>query len=334
MSVLFAATHPERTRALALVGCYAKRIRSEDYPWAPTWEQRLAEIEGVESTWGDPAVAAQLAPSRKDDPVFLSWMSRYMRASASPKAAAALLRMNSMMDVRAVLPTIRVPTLLVYRTDDPDVAVEEGRYIASRIPGSRFVELPGADHLMWTGEADAILDEVEAFLTGARRGPEPDRVLTTVLFTDIVDSTRLASKLGDRAWGERLERHHARVRRELERWRGHEVETAGDGFLATFDGPARAVRCAGAVVEAVHEEGLRIRAGIHTGEVELVDGAVRGIAVHIGARVAALAGPDEVFVSRTVVDLVSGSGLRFEDRGEHRLKGVPGGWQVNSARAD
>jgi class 3 adenylate cyclase len=331
MSVLFAATHPERTRSLALVGCYAKRIRSEEYPWAPTLEQRLAEIESVESTWGDQAVAAQLAPSRKDDPAFLSWMSRYMRASASPRAAAALLRMNSMMDVRAVLPTIRVPTLLVYRTDDPDVAVEEGRYIASRIRDSRFVELPGADHLMWTGEADAILDEVEAFLTGARRGPEPDRVLTTVLFTDIVDSTRLASELGDRAWGERLERHHALVRRELDRWRGREVDTAGDGFLATFDGPARAVRCASAIAEAVHEAGMRIRAGIHTGEVELVEGAVRGIAVHIGARVAAA---DEVLVSRTVVDLVSGSGLRFEDRGEHTLKGVPGGWQVYSARAD
>ncbi len=333
MSVLFAASHPARTLSLVLVGCYAKRVFSEDYPWAPTWEERLAEIEDVERTWGAPSLAAGLAPSRRDDPAFVSWMSRYLRASASPKAAAALLRMNSMVDVRAVLPTIRVPALLVYRTDDPDVSVAEGRYIASRIPGSRLVELPGVDHLMWTGEADAILDEVEAFLTGVRRGPEPDRVLTTVMFTDVVDSTRVAAELGDRAWRERLERHHAVVRRELERWRGREVDTAGDGFLATFDGPARAVRCAQAAALAVHDTGLRIRAGIHTGEVEVVGDAVRGIAVHIGARIAALAGPDDVLVSRTVVDLVSGSGLGFDDRGEHELKGVPGSWQVYAARA-
>jgi class 3 adenylate cyclase len=242
--------------------------------------------------------------------------------------------MNTMIDVREVLPTIRVPTLLVYRRNDPDVRVEEGRYIASRIPGSRLVELPGADHLMWAGDSDAIVDEVEVFLTGTRRGPEPDRVLATVLFTDIARSTELAAELGDRAWRELLDRHHATVRAELGRWRGREVDTAGDGFLATFDGPARAVRCAGAIVEAVRGLGLDVRAGLHTGEVELVEGRVRGIAVHIGARVAALAEPGEVLVSRTVVDLVAGSGVVFTDRGEHELKGVPGTWRLFAAARD
>jgi class 3 adenylate cyclase len=208
------------------------------------------------------------------------------------------------------------------------VDVEEGRYIASRIHGARLVELPGHDHLMWTGNADAIADEVEDFLTGTRRGPEPDRVLATVLFTDIAGSTARAAEIGDRAWKQLIDRHDEAIRRQLDRWRGREVETAGDGFLATFDGPARAVRCATSVVDAVRELGLDVRAGVHTGEVELADGNVRGIAVHIGSRVAALAAPGEVLVSRTVVDLVSGSGIAFTDRGEHSLKGVPNVWQL------
>jgi class 3 adenylate cyclase len=273
-------------------------------------------------------VVKALAPSRADDPAFVSWTKRYFRGSASPRGAAELLRMNSMIDVRDVLPAIRVPALLVYRTGDVDVDVEEGRYIASRIPGARFVELPGADHFLWAGDADAILDEIEGFLTGVRRGPEPERVLATVLFTDIVGSTERAAELGDRAWRELLERHHAAVREELERWRGREVDTAGDGFLAVFDGPARAVRCAESVVHAVREVGLDVRAGVHTGEIELRGSGVAGIAVHIGARVAALGGPGEVLVSRTVVDLVAGSGLRFADRGEHQLKGIPDRWRV------
>jgi len=334
MSVLFAATYPERTATLILVGCYAKRIRSEDYPWAPDLEARRREIEETERAWADPDQVAALAPSRAGDRPFVEWLTRYFRASASPKAAAALLHMNSMIDVREVLPAIRVPTLLLYRTDDADVDVEEGRYIAARIPASRFVELPGTDHLMWTGDADAILDEIESFLTGARRGPEPDRVLTTVLFTDIVGSTERAASLGDREWRGLLERHHAAVRRELDRWRGREIDTAGDGFLATFDGPARAVRCAAAIVETVGPLGIRVRAGVHTGEVELAGPQVRGIAVHIGARVAALAAPGEVLVTRTVVDLVAGSGLAFDDRGERELKGVPGRWQVYAAEAE
>ncbi|HSJ51766.1 MAG TPA: adenylate/guanylate cyclase domain-containing protein [Actinomycetota bacterium] len=261
-------------------------------------------------------------------------MTRYFRAAASPRAAAALLRMNSMIDVREVLPAIRVPTLLLYRTGDHDVRVEEGRYLAARIEGCRLVEFPGSDHLMWAGDSDAILDEIESFLTGARRGPEPDRVLATVLFTDIVGSTERAAALGDRAWRDLLERHHAAVRAQLGRWRGREVDTAGDGFLATFDGPARAVRCADAIVRAVRELGLEVRAGVHTGEVELIGDQVRGIAIHLGARVAALAGPGEVLISRTVADLVAGSGLEFRDRGEHELKGIPGRWRLLALQPD
>ncbi|MGZ5292103.1 MAG: alpha/beta fold hydrolase [Actinomycetota bacterium] len=328
MSVLFAGTYPDRTVALVLLGCYAKRVRSEDYPWAPEWEERRREIERTERDWVDPEEVMKIAPSRRDDPAFVAWMTRYFRASASPKAAAALLRMNTMIDVREVLPSIGVPTLLLYRTDDPDVHVEEGRYIASRIRGSRFVELAGTDHLMWTGDADAVLEEIERFLTGTSRGPDPDRVLATVLFTDVVSSTELAARVGDRAWFELLERHHAVVRREIERWRGREVDTAGDGFLATFDGPARAVRCAAAIVDAVRALGIEVRAGVHTGEVELAGAGVRGIAVHIGARVAGLAAPGQVLVTRTVVDLVAGSGIVFADLGERELKGVPGAWRV------
>jgi class 3 adenylate cyclase len=328
MCVLFSATHPERTTALLLVGSYAKRIRSEDYPWAPTVEERAREIEETEATWGSPEAFRALAPSKENDPDFQRWIGRYLRQSASPKAAAALLRMNTQIDVRNVLPTIGVPTLLLYRTHDADVHVDEGRYVAGRIPGSTFVELPGADHLMWTGDADALLDEVEGFLTGVRRGPDPDRVLATVLFTDVVGSTETATRVGDRAWRSLLERHHQVVRRALARWRGREIDTAGDGFLATFDGPARAIRCAVAATEGIRDLGLQIRAGLHTGEVEIAGGDVRGIAVHIGSRVAGLAAPGEVLVSRTVADLVAGSGIVFAERGEHELKGVSGTWLV------
>ncbi|HET7308638.1 MAG TPA: adenylate/guanylate cyclase domain-containing protein [Actinomycetota bacterium] len=328
MCVLFTATYPERTTALILVGCYAKRIRSDDYPWAPTVEDRARGIEQTEATWGSPEAFRELAPSKERDEAFQRWIGRYLRQSASPKAAAALMRMNTKIDVRDVLPTIGVPTLLLYRTHDADVHVDEGRYIGDRIPGARFVELPGEDHLMWTGDVDALLDEIEEFLTGVRRGPDPDRVLATVLFTDVVGSTETATRLGDRAWRTLLDRHHEVVRRELARWRGREVDTAGDGFLATFDGPARAIRCAVAASEGVRDLGLQIRAGLHTGEVEIAGEDVRGIAVHIGSRVAALAGPDEVLVSRTVADLVAGSGIVLAEHGEHELKGVSGTWLV------
>src|SRR5215831_7720118 len=244
MSTLFAATYPERTVALVTFGIFAKRVFSPDYPWAPTPEQRRQAYELVEREWGRDMDITDLAPSIAGNEVFKRRLATYFRRSASPGAAVALLRMNTEIDVREVLPTIRIPALVLHRAGDRESKIEEGRWIASRIPGARFVELPGEDHLPWVGDQDAVLDEVEEFLTGVRRGPDPDRILATVLFTDVVGSTERASELGDRDWRELLGQHHALVRRELERWRGREVDTAGDGFLATFDGPARAIRCA------------------------------------------------------------------------------------------
>ncbi|MGH2608553.1 MAG: adenylate/guanylate cyclase domain-containing protein [Tepidiformaceae bacterium] len=328
MSMLFSATYPDRTSALVLVGCYAARIRSEDYPWAPDTADRAREFDETERQWADRSMVVSLAPSRATDAAFVTGMTRYFRQAASPKAAAALLRMNTLIDVREILHAIRVPTLLLYRTEDRDVRVEEGRYIAARIPDARLVELPGTDHIMWAGDADAILDEVESFLTGARRGPQPDRVLSTVLFTDLVASTELTASLGDALWRDLLERHDIAIRRELDHWRGREIKTTGDGFLATFDGPARAIRCAVAIRDDLRTLGLEVRAGIHTGEVELLEDDVRGIAVHIGSRIAAIASSGEVLVSGTVADLVHGSGIEFESRGEHDLKGVPGRWRI------
>jgi pimeloyl-ACP methyl ester carboxylesterase len=328
MSVLFAATYPERTTALITLGTFAKRIWSPDYPWAPTPEQRELDYADVERSWGQEIDLDVYAPSMAGDRAFEAWFLRYFRRSASPQAALALLKMNTQADIRNVLPAVRVPTLVMNRVDDRDVNVGEARYIAARIPGAKLVELPGADHTLWVGDVEPLLDEIEEFLTGVRRGPDPDRVLATVLFTDIVGSTERAAAIGDRAWSELVERHHAAVRTELGRFRGREVDTAGDGFLATFDGPARAVRCAGASVEAVRELGLELRAGVHTGEVEVAGEKVRGLAVHIGARVAGLAGAGEILVSSTVKDLVAGSGIEFSERGKHELKGVPGEWQL------
>jgi class 3 adenylate cyclase len=334
MCVLFAATYPERTTALITLGCFAKRRDpDDDYPWAPTAENRETEAKEVELNWGHlrPEDVEYYAPSRVGDEQFVRHLEQYLRRAASPGAAAALVRTNSYIDTREILPTIRVPTLVLHRSGDHDVNVEEGRYIAAKIPGAKFVELPGADHWISAGDTDAIADEIEEFLTGTRPVPEPDRVLATVLFTDIVGSTERAAELGDRRWRDLLASHDSAVRRELERFRGREVDTAGDGFLATFDGPARAVRCALSAGEAVRELGVQIRAGIHTGECELDGPKVRGIAVHTGARIASLAGAGEVLVSQTVKDLVSGSGLAFEERGAHELKGVPGEWRVYAA---
>jgi class 3 adenylate cyclase len=334
MCVLFAATYPERTTTLITLGSFAKRRDpDDDYPWAPTAENREEAAEDVERNWGHfrPEDVEYYAPSRMGDDPFVRNLEQYLRRGASPGAAAALLRMNSYIDVRDVLPTIQVPTLVLHRTGDHDVNVAEGRYLASRVPGAKFVELPGADHWISAGDTDAIADEIEEFLTGTRPIPEPDRVLATVLFTDIVGSTERAAELGDRRWRELVSTHDSAVRRELERFRGREVDTAGDGFLATFDGPARAVRCALSAGEAVQRLGVEIRAGIHTGECELDGPKIRGIAVHTGARIASLAGPGEVLVSQTVKDLVSGSGLAFDDRGVHALKGVPGEWRVYAA---
>jgi len=334
MCMLFAATYPARTTALITLGAFAKRRDpDEDYPWAPSAESREETTEDVERNWGHlrPEDVEYYAPSRVGDEEFIRSFERYFRRGASPGAAAALLRMNSYIDVRSVLPTIQVPTLVLHRTGDHDVKLAEGRYLAERIPGARFVELPGDDHAIAAGDVDGLADEIEEFLTGTRPVPELDRVLATVLFTDIVGSTERAVELGDRRWRDLLREHDATVRRELDRFRGREVDTAGDGFLATFDGPARAVRCAMSAGEAIRELGVEIRAGVHTGECEVDGPKVRGIAVHTGARIASLAGAGEVLVSQTVKDLVSGSGLAFEDRGLHELKGVPGEWRVYAA---
>jgi len=328
MSVLFAATYPQRTRALVTFGVFARRRRSSDYPWAPSDADRAATIEQIERNWVTEELVRPLVPSRADDLAFLGQLATYYRRSASPGAAAQLLRMNTEIDVRAILETIRVPTLVLHRTDDRDARVEEGRWIASRIPGASFLELPGGDHLFWVGDSDAVLAEIEAFLTGVRPAPDPDRVLATVLFTDVVASTATAARLGDRRWREALETHRAEVRTALRRWRGEEIDTAGDGFLAIFDGPARGVRCALAIRDGAGIAGLQVRAGLHTGEVERHAGDVAGLAVHIGSRVMAAAAPGEVVVSSTVKDLVAGSGITFADRGTQVLKGVPDEWRL------
>jgi pimeloyl-ACP methyl ester carboxylesterase len=327
MSVLFAATYPERITALALFGVFAKRIWSPDYPWAPTPEARAREIEELERNWSQRMDLDTLAPS--EDEAFKNRLATYFRRSASPGAAVALLRMNTQIDVRDVLPSIHSPTLVLHRSDDLDVNVAEGRWIADHIPGAKFVELPGDAHTLWGGDTDSVVDEIEEFLTGARRGPDPDRVLATVLFTDIVGSTEQAKKVGDRRWRELLERHHVLVRKQLQRFNGRELDTAGDGFLATFDGPARAIRCGYAIESGVRGLGLEVRAGVHTGECELFGDKVAGLAVHTGARIASQARPGEVLVSETVKHLVAGSGISFEDRGERELKGV-GAWRLYS----
>jgi pimeloyl-ACP methyl ester carboxylesterase len=326
MCCLFAATYPDRTTALVLYGTYADRSGpDDDYPWAATWDQRQAYADEVERTWGLESDLGTMAPNA--DAALTAWWRTRARASASPGAARALILMNSRIDVRSILPSIRLPTLVLHRRGDRDSRPEEGQYIADRIPDARFVELTGEDHLPWI-DADQIIDEVEEFLTGVRRGPTPDRVLATVLVTDIVGSSERAAELGDRRWRDLLEAHHALVRKELARWRGQEVDTAGDGFLATFDGPARAIRCACAIRDGLHALGLEIRAGLHTGECEIIGGKLGGIAVHTGARVAAKASPGEVLVSGTVRDLIAGSGIELEDRGVHALKGIPGNWPL------
>jgi class 3 adenylate cyclase len=328
MSVLFTATYPERVRALVLAGVYAKRVWSPDYPWAPTPEHREREYAMLEREWAEEMDVAALAPSAIGDPLLMRRLATFFRRSASPGTAVALLRMNTEIDTRAVLRTIGVPTLVLQRSGDRDVNVEEGRWIAQQIPDAKYIELPGDDHLVWVGDTDTMLDEVEAFVAGARRGTEPDRVLATILFTDIVGSTQRAAALGDRRWRELLKEHHRLVRNELEHFRGREINTAGDGFFARFDAPARAIRCAHTLCSAVRELGIEIRAGVHTGECEIVDDTLAGIAIHVGARVAAHAAAGEVLVSRTVKDLVAGSGIDFADRGEHQLKGVPGSSQL------
>lgn len=334
MSLLFAAAYPERTAALVLWGGMARMMWAPDYPWGAT-EETYREWIGVdEQLFGSRHRTLELLRGQGyTGPGEAESLLDYYRSSISPGSMRALRLMNSGIDARHVLPAIHVPTLLVHGSDDDVIPVEGARYMAQRIPGARLVELPGAGHMMMGKVADALVAEVESFLAevweeGGWKEGERDRVLATVLFTDIVDSSQRVAELGDRAWRELLERHHALVRRQLVRFRGVEVDTAGDGFFASFDGPARAISCACAVVETVRELGIEVRAGLHTGECEIVDGKVAGIAVHTGARVAAQAGSGEVLVSRTVKDLVAGSGIEFEDRGEQPLKGVPGEWHL------
>lgn len=330
MCILFGATYPERTLSLVLYGTYAKRQDpDDDYPWSPTAEQRQEYASEVEREWGVEADLGTMAPNA--DEAMVRWWQTRARASASPGAARDLILMNSQIDVRAVLPAVRLPTLVLHRRGDHDSRLEEGRYIAAHIAAARFVELEGEDHVPWV-DSDQVVDEIEEFLTGVRHGPDPDRVLATMLFTDIVGSTERATEIGDHRWRELLERHHELVRRQLERFQGEEVDTAGDGFLATFDGPARAIRCGQAIRDQARELDLEIRAGVHTGEVERAGRDVRGIAVHIGARVAAMAGAGEILASGTVRDLVAGSGIVFEERGSHSLKGVPGQWALYAVR--
>ena len=332
LCALFAATYPERTSALALYATAVSGAVTDDFRWAWSEEMWQSYMQDMASGWGTRAYAEKVvpwfAPSLAGDEHAIGWWARFMRQAASPNSAVAIERMGQQIDVRPLLPTIRVPTLVLHRTDDAVEHVEAGRDMAERIPGARFVELPGGDNPPWAGDQGAVLDEVEGFLTGVRRGPRVDRVLSTVVFTDIVGSTERAAALGDTAWNDLLEGHNARVRTQLGLYRGTEVDTTGDGFLATFDGPARAVHCAQAIASSVRELGLQVRIGVHTGEIELSDGDVRGIAVHIGARVMSTAGPSEVLVSQTVKDLVVGSGLTFEDAGEHELKGVPDRWRL------
>jgi pimeloyl-ACP methyl ester carboxylesterase len=330
MSMLFAATYPERTRALVLCGAEVKEETTEDWPWGEATreqhEQQLT-IENVLERWGKGAALGYFAPSRKDDERLREQFGRLQVQSASPHDALAFMHMAFEIDVRHVVPSINTPTLIVHRTDDGVCHVENARWLARNIPGAQYVELPGADHVPWI-DGDDLMEEVREFLTGVREPEEPDRVLATVLFTDLVGSTKRAQELGDRRWKETLERHNEIVRRDLARFRGREVDTAGDGFFATFDGPARAIRCARSIVDGVRGVGLDVRAGLHTGEVELAGESLRGIAVHTGARVAARADAGEVLVSQTVKDLVAGSGIEFEDRGAHELKGVPGEWRL------
>jgi class 3 adenylate cyclase len=328
MSLMFSATYPERTSALVLCGCFASIAAA---PWAVTREQWAGFLRQVESHWGQGVLIPFNAPSRKDDQAFVQWFGRLERATVSPGGIVALLRANYDIDVRHVLPTIQAPTLILHRVGDRAVPVEAGRYLAQHIPGAKYVELPGDDHLLQAYDQatlDLLIDETEEFITGARSGPEPDRVLVTVLFTDIVGSTERAAAVGDHRWRELLDGYIGVARRHVERFRGKEVDVAGDGLFAVFDGPARAIRCACAIRDAVQPLGLEVRAGLHTGECQVAGAKFSGIAVHTGARIAAAARPQEVLVSGTVRDLVAGSGIGFADRGSHVLRGVPGDWQL------
>ena len=329
LGCLFAATHPDRCDHLILYSAFARSQWAPDYDFTWTAEERDMRHEELLANWGKGLMTGAIAPSHQDDPAFMEWAGRLERLAASPAAARKILDLIGQFDVRHVLPTIRVPTLVMHRPDDGFLDVRHSRYLAEHIPGARLIEFRDVeDHLFSMGDPAALVGEIEEFLTGRRHEPEPDRMLATVLFTDICRSTERAAEMGDSAWRGLLTRHDQLVRRELARHRGREVKHTGDGFLATFDGPARGLRCASAISEGVQGLGIGVRAGVHTGELEIRDTDVGGLAVHIGARVMAQAQEHEVLASSTVKDLVVGSGLDFTDRGTHELRGVPGEWRL------
>jgi class 3 adenylate cyclase len=324
LATLFAASHPERSQALIIYGGFAQFSS-----WFPTQEALEGLIQYIDKNWGSGESMPMFAPTKQGDLAFQQWWGKFERLGASPAAAITLMRMNSQIDITEILPSINVPTLVIHRKDDVTVNVEGGRLLAERIPGAKYVELSGTDHLPFVGEdSDRILDEMEHFLTGETSTPSVERVLATVVFTDIVGSTARAQTLGDRAWGDLLDLHDKAVRKELARFRGNEVKWTGDGFLAAFDRPARAIQCALTIVNTVRALGIEVRAGIHTGEVDFLKNDIRGIAVHIASRVADLANGGDVVVSRTVKDLVAGSGIAFQDYGTYELKGVPEQWML------
>jgi class 3 adenylate cyclase len=326
IAVLFAAAHPERTLALVIHGASPSGKKEPEGPGEWSAEEYAAEIEAIERSWGTESYIRQVIPSIADDEHLVRWFTTYTRRGASPAAALAMTRMEYETDVRRVLSAIQVPTLILHpEEDDP----RSSRYWVEHIPGAEYVALAGTEHIPYLSNQDSVLREIDRFVGGVRAEVASfDRVLSTVLFTDIVGSTETAARLGDRGWREVIERHHATVRGLLARYRGAEVDTAGDGFFATFDGPARAAKCATAIVEAVKPLGIEVRAGVHTGEVEAIAGKTGGMAVVIGSRVGAAAGPSEVLASQTVKDLTAGSGITFEDTGEHELKGVPERWHL------
>lgn len=333
MSVVFAATHPQRTSGLILYGSIAKGSWAPDYPWGGRVEADFEEwLAGWRREWGKPYGLEDWAPSVAGDPQFRQWWAKYLRLGASPSAVITLFRMNRQIDVRPILPVIRMPTLVLHRAGDRTINVGQGRYLAEHIPGAKLTELPGEDHLWWVGDSNAIGDEIEEFLTGERRPVEADRALMTVLFTDIVGSTKRAAELGDRRWRDLLASHNAMVQSEIARFRGNPVRSTGDGILATFDSPGRAIDCALVLGRDLRGLGLPIRAGLHTGEVQLMGKDIEGIAIHIAARVLEKAAEDEVWASRTVKDLVVGSNFKFTESGTYQLKGVAGDWPLYSVQ--
>jgi class 3 adenylate cyclase len=331
LSLLFAAAHPERCTALILCGAEVRERNDDDWAWGDsTAEEFESSMQSLAERWGDSHLLRYLAPALVGDPLAEEWMGRMLRNAASPGAAETFMRMAFAIDVRPVVPTISVPALVLHRADDAMVRVEQGRYLAGHLPNATYLELPGSAHAPW-GDGEDVVAEIREFLTGVREPPEPERVLATVLCTDVVGSTQHARSLGDRRWADLLEAHHRLVRAELSRFRGREVDTAGDGFLAVFDGPGRALRAALEIVRAVQPLGIEVRAGVHTGECELLVSditKVAGVAVHLAARVAAVAGASEVLATRTVKDLVSGSDVAFADRGLHHLKGFADAWRL------